>query len=51
MSLPILGISIITDECFPDALEPVDIQKIIRTAGEAEPKMTRIMKRVIEKLN
>ncbi len=50
MSLPVLGISIITDECFPDALEPVDIQKIIRTAGEAEPKMTRIMKRVIEKL-
>jgi purine-nucleoside phosphorylase len=50
MSLPVLGLSIITDECFPDALEPVDIQKIIRTAGEAEPKMTRIMKRVIEKL-
>jgi hypothetical protein len=27
-----------------------DIAKIIKTAGEAEPKLTVIMKRVIEKL-
>ncbi len=50
MNIPVLGVSIITDECFPDALQPVDIQKIIRIAGEAEPKMTRLMRRVIEEL-
>lgn len=50
MGLPVLGISIVTDECFPDALEPVDIPKIIRVAGEAEPKMTRILKKVVERL-
>ncbi len=46
----VLGLSVITDSCLPDALEPVDIAKIIKTAGEAEPKLTLIMKRVIEKL-
>ncbi|MGH7494628.1 MAG: purine-nucleoside phosphorylase [bacterium] len=46
----VLGFSVITDSCLPDALEPVDIAKIIRTAGEAEPKLTLIMKRVIERL-
>jgi purine-nucleoside phosphorylase len=50
MGIECLGFSIVTDECFPDSLEPVDLPKIIKTAGEAEPKMTRIMKRVVEKL-
>lgn len=50
MSIACLGFSIVTDECFPDSLQPVDIQKIIKTAGEAEPKMTRIMKKVVEKI-
>ncbi|MCK6542593.1 purine-nucleoside phosphorylase [bacterium] len=51
MGIPCLGFSIITDECFPDSLQPVDLPKIIKTAGEAEPKMTLIMKRVVEKMN
>jgi len=49
-SMRVLGLSVITDNCFPDALEPVDIAKIIKTAGEAEPKLTLVMKRVIERL-
>lgn len=48
--LKILGISVITDECDPDHLEPADISKIIRNAQEAEPKLTAIMKKVIEKI-
>lgn len=47
--MKVLGLSVITDICFPDALEPVDIAKIIRIAGEAEPKLTLLMKRVIER--
>lgn len=50
MGIACLGFSIITDECFPDSLQPVDIQKIIKTAGETEPKMTRIMEKVVERL-
>lgn len=50
MGMKVLGISIITDECFPDSLKPVDVQEIIHTAMEAEPKMTLIMKEVIKRL-
>ena len=50
MGMKVLGISIITDECFPDSLKPVNVEEIIATAMEAEPKMTLIMKKVIEKL-
>ena len=48
--LKVLGISVITDECFPDALEPVNVAAIIETAKNAEPKLTLIMKNVIERL-
>ncbi|MGD8780549.1 MAG: purine-nucleoside phosphorylase [Ignavibacteria bacterium] len=50
MGIKVLGISIITDECFPEALKPVDVKEIIETAMTAEPKMTLIMKEVISKL-
>jgi len=50
MGLKVLGISIITDECFPETLKPVNVEEIIKTAVEAEPKMTLIMKEVIKKL-
>jgi purine-nucleoside phosphorylase len=45
--LEVLGISVITDKCDPDTLEPADIQKIIKIAMEAEPKLTNLMKSVI----
>ena len=42
------GLSVITDMCLPDALEPADVQKIIATAGEAEPKMRALVMGVLE---
>ncbi len=50
MGMDVLGISVITDECFPDALEPVNIEDILEAAGMAEPKMTKVIIRVLEKL-
>jgi purine-nucleoside phosphorylase len=50
MGMKVLGISIVTDECFPDSLKPVNVEEIINTAMEAEPKMTLIMKEVVKKL-
>ncbi|HVO75204.1 MAG TPA: purine-nucleoside phosphorylase [Ignavibacteriaceae bacterium] len=50
MGLKVLGISIITDECIPETLKPVNVEEIIKAAVEAEPKMTLIMKEVIKKL-
>lgn len=43
-------LSIIIDECFPDALKPVDLQEILAAAAEANPKMTKLMKEVVSKL-
>jgi purine-nucleoside phosphorylase len=50
MGMKVLGISIITDECFPEALKPAILEEIIAAANEAEPKMTLIMKEVIREL-
>jgi len=50
MGMDVLGISVITDECFPDALEPVNIDDILDAAAMAEPKMTKVIIRVLEKL-
>ncbi len=46
----VLGISIITDQCLPDALEPADIGRIIETARRAEPSLTRLVRRVVERI-
>ena len=50
MGMKVLGFSIITDECFPESLKPVNVEEIIATAMAAEPKMTLIMKEVIKRL-
>jgi purine-nucleoside phosphorylase len=44
-----VGISIITDQCLPDALEPADIGRIIATAYQAEPSWTRLFVRLAER--
>jgi len=46
----VLGISIITDECFPDALQPANMEEIIAVASEAEPRLTAVMKGVVARL-
>jgi purine-nucleoside phosphorylase len=46
-----LGISIITDQCLPDALEPADIGRIIATAGRAEPSLTRLIVSLAERVS
>jgi purine-nucleoside phosphorylase len=48
--MEVLGLSIITDACLPDALKPSNIDEIIRVANEAEPKMTEIVIEVISRI-
>jgi purine-nucleoside phosphorylase len=50
MGIEVLGISVITDECFPDALKPANLPDIIATANAAEPKLTLLMKEVVKQL-
>jgi purine-nucleoside phosphorylase len=47
MSLPVFAISVLTDEGFPETLKVVSLDEIIKTAQEAEPKMTKILKDLI----
>lgn len=49
MSMEVLGISVITDECFPDALEPVSLDDVLEAAAMAEPQLTRIVVGVLER--
>jgi purine-nucleoside phosphorylase len=46
-----VGISIVTDQCLPDALEPAEIGKIIATASRAEPNLTRLITTLVERLS
>jgi len=46
----VLGLSIVTDQCLPDALEPASIDRIIETARGAEPSLRRLVARVVEQL-
>ena len=46
----VLGISIITDQCLPDALEPASFEKIVAVASRAEPNLTALVCGVLERL-
>lgn len=43
----VVGFSIITDMCLADALKPADTNEIIKVAGEAEPKLTKLVMGVL----
>ena len=46
----VLGLSIITDLCLPDALEPATVEQIIGVANGAEPNLTALVRGVLERL-
>ena len=46
----VVGLSIITDQCLPDALEPASVEKIIAVASRAEPNLTTLVCGVLERV-
>lgn len=46
----VLGLSIITDQCLPDALEPASVEQILSVAGEAEPRLAAVVRGVVTRL-
>ena len=50
-SLRVLGFSIVTDMCLPDALEPVDIAKILEVAAIGGEHLSKLIPHVVERLN
>ena len=47
----VLGFSIVTDMGLPDALKSTNLDKIIAVANKSEPILTRLLARVVEKIN
>ena len=50
MGMHVLGVSAVTDECFPDSLKSVEMAEILEAADIAEPKLTKVISGVLEKL-
>lgn len=48
LKLPCIAVSVLTDECDPDNLAPVDIEDIIAVAGKTEPKMITLFTELIK---
>ena len=48
--LRVLGLSIITDMCIPEELEPASLERIIATANRAEPHLTAVVRGVLERM-
>jgi purine-nucleoside phosphorylase len=46
--MKVLGLAVVTDRCLPDALEPIDIPRIIATAKAAEPKLRGLITEFLE---
>jgi purine-nucleoside phosphorylase len=46
----VLGLSIITDQCLPDALAPAQLAEIIAVAKRAEPKLSAVVRGVLARL-
>ena len=50
MNLPCCAVSVLTDDCDPDNLKPAFLADILKTAGEAEPKLTELFVELISQL-
>lgn len=50
LGLPVAAVSVLTDECDPDNLAPVDIGEIIAMAGKAEPNMIILFTELIKSM-
>lgn len=50
MGLPCCAISVLTDDCDPDNLKPINLKEIVKVAGKAEPKLTELYVELIRLL-
>ncbi|MBA2563493.1 MAG: purine-nucleoside phosphorylase, partial [Chitinophagaceae bacterium] len=48
IGLKCAAVSVITDECDPDNLQPVNIEEVIRVAGKADILLSAVFEKAIE---
>lgn len=47
----VLAFNVVTDECLPDALHPVDIASVLAVAGRTAPTLTRLVTEIVRRLD
>lgn len=50
LKLPVAAVSVLTDECDPDHLKPIDLNDIFASAAKAEPNMITLFAQLIKNL-
>lgn len=50
MGMPCAAVSVLTDECNPDALKPFDLDEVVAMAQKAEPTLTKLFVQLIDKM-
>jgi purine-nucleoside phosphorylase len=48
--MKVLGLSAVTDACFPDNLHAADVDEIIRVAMEVEPRLCRLVEEILKRM-
>jgi purine-nucleoside phosphorylase len=51
LGMRVLGLSIITDLCLPDALQPASVEQILAVARTAEPRLAALVQGLIPRLH
>lgn len=47
MNLRVVAFSVVTDECFPEALQPLSLEEVLEAARHAEPKLTTLVRALV----
>ena len=50
MAIPVFAVSVITDLCYPGAIEKVTVEKVIAAAQQAEPQLTKLISEMLSSL-
>ena len=50
LDLPVAAVSVLTDECDPENLKPINIEEIIAMANKAEPQMITLFRELIKSM-
>jgi len=50
MDMSVLAISVITDECFPDVLQPVSLEDVLAAAAKASPPLIELLRNLIPRI-
>jgi len=50
MGMEVMGLSLVSDECFPDCLEPLEVSVLLKRAEEGAEKIAEVWRKVLGKV-